>query len=78
MVAKEGTVDGRFFDFKRAFRALTGHRYKFAMEGSMTTWWDLLSCNVLVQLIIKWAPRGGAKMTSCLRKCMSGSNWEVL
>ena len=34
-------------------------------------------CNVFVHLIIRWAP-AGAKITSCLRRCLSGSNWEVL
>ena len=47
------------------------------MVGSCTAWWDLLSCNVLVHLIMRWAP-GGAKITSCLRKCLSASNCAVL
>ena len=58
-VAKRGAGGSRGLEFKRAFKALTGHRYR-----------------VLVHLIIMWAP-GGPKMASCLKRCLSGSNFEV-
>ena len=37
-MAKNGAIGGRNLDLKRDVRAVTGHKYKLAMEGIWTTW----------------------------------------
>ena len=77
LMEKSGAIGGRNLDLKRGVTTVTGHKYRLAMEGIWTTWWDLLSWSFLVDLIIRLAPRV-QKMTSCLRKYLLRSNWEVL